>query len=149
MRPRLPHSHFRPVPSHRAWSRWTTCGQPALQMPWRWVPRPQMLHGLLAATRRQARGREARGREVPSQAVLGRSPDSLPADIRGAVTIDPSKATVPVVYRLIDGKAVVTPVMPPPMTAIVFIGIELSKRRGNEAPSTQAACLERPLCVWT
>jgi HlyD family secretion protein len=48
--------------------------------------------------------------KVPSQCVLGRSPDSLPAEIRGKPEVDTSKANVPVVYRLIDGQAVATPV---------------------------------------
>jgi HlyD family secretion protein len=48
--------------------------------------------------------------KVPSQAVLGRSPDSLTTESRSKPEVDISKATVPVVYRYIDGKAVETPV---------------------------------------
>jgi HlyD family secretion protein len=48
--------------------------------------------------------------KVPSQCVLGRSPDSLPAEIRSKGEVDTTKATIPVVYRLIDGQAVATPV---------------------------------------
>lgn len=48
--------------------------------------------------------------KVPSQCVLGRSPDSLPAEIRNKGEVDTTKATIPVVYRLIDGQAVATPV---------------------------------------
>ena len=48
--------------------------------------------------------------KVPSQSVLGRAPDSLPADVRGRPEVDTTKANVPVVFRLIDGKAVATPV---------------------------------------
>ena len=48
--------------------------------------------------------------KVPSQAVLGRSPDSLTTESRSKPEVDTSKATVPVVYRYIDGKAVETPV---------------------------------------
>ena len=47
---------------------------------------------------------------VPSQAVLGRSYDSLPAGIRNAPEVDSTKTTQTVVYRLINGKGVVTPV---------------------------------------
>jgi HlyD family secretion protein len=48
--------------------------------------------------------------KVPSQAVLGRAPDSLPEDIRNKPEVDKSKATVPVVFRHVNGEAVVTPV---------------------------------------
>lgn len=48
---------------------------------------------------------------VPSQAVLGRSYDDLPAEVRrDNALVDPNKAVATVVYRMIDGKAVVTPV---------------------------------------
>ena len=49
--------------------------------------------------------------KVPSQAVLGRRVDELPMKIRdGNPNLDKKKTFAPVVYRLIDGKAVVTPV---------------------------------------
>jgi HlyD family secretion protein len=48
--------------------------------------------------------------KVPSQAVLGRSPDSLPDAVRKRPEVDTTKAIVPVVYRIVDDKAVVTPV---------------------------------------
>jgi HlyD family secretion protein len=48
--------------------------------------------------------------KVPSQAVLGRTPDSLPQSVRNRPEVDTTKATVPVVYRIVDDKAVVTPV---------------------------------------
>jgi HlyD family secretion protein len=48
--------------------------------------------------------------KIPSQAVLGREVDNLPPDVRERPEVDKSKTTVPVVYRVIDGKAVVTPV---------------------------------------
>ena len=49
--------------------------------------------------------------EVPSQAVLGRPVDDLPTGIReGNPNVEPKKKFVTVVYRCIDGKAVVTPV---------------------------------------
>ena len=47
---------------------------------------------------------------VPSQAVLGRTADDLPEAIRSAKEVDHSKTMATVVYRLVDGKAVVTPV---------------------------------------
>src|SRR6478672_1728044 len=37
--------------------------------------------------------------KVPSQAVLGRTPDSLPETVRNRPEVDTTKATVPVVYR--------------------------------------------------
>lgn len=48
--------------------------------------------------------------KVPSQAVLGRPVDSLPVGIREKPEVDPRKKAVPVVYRLVDDKTVVTPV---------------------------------------
>ena len=48
--------------------------------------------------------------KVPSQAVLGRAPDTLPADIRARPEVDPAKSNIPVVYRHVNGEAVVTPV---------------------------------------
>ena len=48
--------------------------------------------------------------KVPSQAILGRPVDALPADIRTKPEVDPGRTTAIVVYRIVDGKAVVTPV---------------------------------------
>lgn len=47
---------------------------------------------------------------VPSQAVLSRPVDDLPAEIRERPEVDKTKTTATVVYRFIDSKAVVTPV---------------------------------------
>jgi len=48
---------------------------------------------------------------LPSQAVLGVEIDSLPLEIRdNSPEVDKAKTYAPVVYRYIDGKAVVTPV---------------------------------------
>jgi HlyD family secretion protein len=47
---------------------------------------------------------------VPSQAVLGRLTDELPADIRNSPEVDLTKTITTVVYRMIDNKAVITPV---------------------------------------
>jgi HlyD family secretion protein len=48
---------------------------------------------------------------VPSQAVLGRPVDDIPTAIRDKATqIDKKKTLATVVYRMIDGKALVTPV---------------------------------------
>lgn len=48
---------------------------------------------------------------VPSQAVLGRKTDELPETIRqSSPDLDPDKTYATVVYRCLDGKAVVTPV---------------------------------------
>ncbi len=48
---------------------------------------------------------------LPSQAVLGREVDSLPIEIRDRLSEeDKSKTFATVVYRYIDGKAVITPV---------------------------------------
>jgi HlyD family secretion protein len=47
---------------------------------------------------------------VPSQAVLGRPVDGLPPGIGDAPEVDRGRTTATVVYRLVDGKSVVTPV---------------------------------------
>jgi HlyD family secretion protein len=48
---------------------------------------------------------------VPSQAVMGRPVDDLPLEIRdNCKDVDKNKTFTPVVYRYIDGKAIVTPV---------------------------------------
>ena len=49
--------------------------------------------------------------KVPSQSVLARRLDSIPFDITNDnPVVDHKKTEIPVVYRFIDGKAVVTPV---------------------------------------
>jgi len=49
--------------------------------------------------------------KLPSQAVLERTVEDLPVAIReGDENVDPSKTYAMVVYRLVDGKAIVTPV---------------------------------------
>jgi HlyD family secretion protein len=48
--------------------------------------------------------------KVPSQAVLGRPLDDLPQDMRDRPEVDKNKTLVTVVYRFLDGKALVTPV---------------------------------------
>ncbi len=49
--------------------------------------------------------------KVPSQAVLGRATDDLPQAIRdGNANVDKIKTLTTVVYRIVDGKAIVTPV---------------------------------------
>ncbi|HEX3356903.1 MAG TPA: efflux RND transporter periplasmic adaptor subunit [Tepidisphaeraceae bacterium] len=47
---------------------------------------------------------------VPSQAVLGRPLDVLPPGVRNAPEVDAKKTTATVVYRVVNGKAMVTPV---------------------------------------
>ncbi len=47
---------------------------------------------------------------VPSQAILNRGVDTLPVDIRTKPEVDQNKTTCTVVYRLLNGKTVVTPV---------------------------------------
>jgi HlyD family secretion protein len=50
--------------------------------------------------------------KVPSQAVLGRAVDDLPSAVRdNSTAIDKRKSQATVVYRAIEGKAVVTPVV--------------------------------------
>ncbi len=62
---------------------------------------------------------------VPSQAVLGRPIDDLPVDIRdNSEHVDKDKTIATVVYRFIDGKALVTPVKigPSDVTHTVILG---------------------------
>jgi HlyD family secretion protein len=47
---------------------------------------------------------------VPSQSVVGRPVDQLPEEMRKSPLIEKGKTIATVVYRIIDGKAVVTPV---------------------------------------
>jgi len=48
---------------------------------------------------------------LPSQAILGRPVDGLPLDIReNSPEVEKEKTFTPVVYRVVDGKTVVTPV---------------------------------------
>lgn len=48
--------------------------------------------------------------KVPTQAVLGRSPEELPAAVKSAPEVDQNKTLVTVVFRIENGKAVMTPV---------------------------------------
>jgi len=48
--------------------------------------------------------------KIPSQSVLGRAVDELPEGIRNNPEVDKTKTMVPVVYRSVNGKAIVTPV---------------------------------------
>ena len=48
--------------------------------------------------------------KVPSQAVVGRPVETLPPEIRNKPEVDRKKTIASVVYRFVDGKAVVTPV---------------------------------------
>lgn len=47
---------------------------------------------------------------IPSQAVLGRLTDDLPAGVRTGQLVNLNRTITPVVYRVVDGKATVTPV---------------------------------------
>ena len=48
--------------------------------------------------------------KVPSQAVVGRPVETLPPDARNKPEVDKRKTIATVVYRIVDGKAAVTPV---------------------------------------
>ncbi len=69
---------------------------------------------------------------VPSQAVLGRPIDDLPVDIRdSSENVDKNKTIVTVVYRFIEGKAVLTPVQigPSDVTHTVILrGLDVGER---------------------
>lgn len=49
--------------------------------------------------------------KVPSQSVVGRQVETLPADVRYKPEVDQKKTIASVVYRFVDGKSVVTPVV--------------------------------------
>lgn len=49
--------------------------------------------------------------KVPTQSVVGRPVETLPADVRARPEVDQRKTIASVVYRFVDGKAVVTPVV--------------------------------------
>ncbi|MFI4898107.1 MAG: efflux RND transporter periplasmic adaptor subunit [Phycisphaerales bacterium JB059] len=69
---------------------------------------------------------------VPSQSVLDRRVEDLPEEIvRSSEHVDPTKTFARVVYRLIDGKAVATPVEvgPSDLTHTVILGgLEVGER---------------------
>jgi len=63
--------------------------------------------------------------KVPSQAVLGRPTDDVPLDMRdNNPLVNKDKAFATVVYRFVDGKAVVTPVKIGPMDMTHTIVLE-------------------------
>ena len=51
---------------------------------------------------------------MPGQAIVERMVEDLPDEIRRSELVDQSKRTTSVVYRVVDGKAVCTPVKPGP-----------------------------------
>ena len=62
---------------------------------------------------------------IPSQAVMGRPIDDLPVDIRdSSAFVNRDKSIATVVYRFVDGKAVITPVTigPSDVTHTVILG---------------------------
>ena len=69
---------------------------------------------------------------VPSQAVIGESIDDLPRHLRqGNPHVDTLRTVTPVVYRLIDGRAVATPVSVGPSDAthtIIRAGLDVGER---------------------
>lgn len=72
--------------------------------------RQQVLSGLNADAEIETR-RHTGVLRVPSQAVLGRVIDDLPADIRSKPEVDQNKTIATVVYKVVDGKAIATPVV--------------------------------------
>ncbi|HEX2971331.1 MAG TPA: efflux RND transporter periplasmic adaptor subunit [Tepidisphaeraceae bacterium] len=68
--------------------------------------------------------------KVPSQAVLGRPVDTLPTGIRDLPEVDKRKTMCPVVYRLVDGKAVATPVKIG-ASDVIYTIIESGVREGD------------------
>jgi HlyD family secretion protein len=95
-----------------------------------------------------------KGLVVPSQAVLDRNIDDLPADVmKDNPLIDRTRRTTSVVFRVVDGKAVLTPVKTGPsnLTSTMLVaGVQagdllvtgpykaLEKLKHNEAVSDEA-----------
>jgi HlyD family secretion protein len=69
----------------------------------------QVLSGLTADVDIETR-RHPGVLKIPSQAILGKRTDDLPAAVRDAPEVDKDRALAPVVFRFIDGKAMMTPV---------------------------------------
>lgn len=69
----------------------------------------QVLSGLTADVNIETK-RHENVLKIPSQAVLGRKVDDLPAQVRDAPQVDKERALAPVVFRVVDGKAIITPV---------------------------------------
>ena len=69
----------------------------------------QVLSGLTADVDIETR-RHPGVLKIPSQAILGKRTDDLPAAVRDVPEVDKNRALAPVVFRFIDGKAMMTPV---------------------------------------
>jgi HlyD family secretion protein len=86
----------------------------------------QILSGLAANVDIEIEAHE--GLKVPSQAILDAPVDELPESIRtGSPLVDRTRRTATVVYRIKDGKAVVTPVRTGPSSlaeTLVVAGLE-------------------------
>jgi HlyD family secretion protein len=86
----------------------------------------QILSGLAANVDIEIEAHE--GLKVPSQAILDAPVDELPEAIRtGSPLVDRTRRTATVVYRIKDGKAVVTPVRTGPSSlseTLVIAGLE-------------------------
>ncbi|HMO24883.1 MAG TPA: efflux RND transporter periplasmic adaptor subunit [Tepidisphaeraceae bacterium] len=67
---------------------------------------------------------------VPSQAVLGRAVDDLPPSMRDLPEVDRTRTFATVVYRIVDGKAVVTPVRVGP-SDLTHTAIESGLKAGD------------------
>lgn len=72
-------------------------------------PNQQVLSGLTADVDIETR-KHSDVLKVPSQAVMGRPSDELPLAVRDAPEVDKTRTLATVVYRFVDGKAMVTPV---------------------------------------
>ena len=69
--------------------------------------------------------------KVPSQAVMGRPVDQLPDDLRNSPELEKGKTFATVVFRCVDGKAVITPVTVGPSDdthTIVTSGLKAADR---------------------
>ena len=85
--------------------------------------------------------------KVPSQSVVGRQVETLPTDVRYKPEVDQKKTIASVVYRFVDGKAVVTPVTVGP-SDITHTVIRSGLSEGDQVISGPYKVLEQIQQDW-
>ena len=85
--------------------------------------------------------------KVPSQAVVGRPVETLPAEVRYKPEVDQKKTIASVVYRFVDGKAVVSPVVVGP-SDVTHTVIRSGLSEGDQVISGPYKVLEQIQQDW-
>jgi len=85
--------------------------------------------------------------KVPSQAVVGRQVETLPPDVRYKPEVDQKKTIASVVYRMVNGKAVVTPVTVGP-SDVTHTVIKSGLSEGDQVISGPYKMLEQIQHDW-